>query len=203
MHNNTLMKADPSSAHEMGLTAIVGQRVRQARTTLDWTLDELADRSQVSRRTVVNVEKGSANASIEILLRLATALGLSLASLVADVENSELIVRKRDNHRTFWRGANGGEAVMVVSTNPPEVVEMWDWTLGPGDTYASSGHTSGTKELIHVVIGELTLTVGQRSVRLNVGDAVWFDGSDGHIYANSSNKKSRFTLTVFEPEVKL
>ena len=64
---------------------VIGGRVREHRTTRGWTLDELADRSGVSRRMLITIEHGEGNPSIATLLRVSGALGGGLPVL-GDVE---------------------------------------------------------------------------------------------------------------------
>src|SRR5215218_3844983 len=61
----------------------IGARVRQHRTAHGWTLDDLADRSGVSRRMLITIEHGEGNPSIATLLRISDALGVGLPVLVA------------------------------------------------------------------------------------------------------------------------
>jgi quercetin dioxygenase-like cupin family protein len=91
--------------------------------------------------------------------------------------------------------------VLVAGTEPPDVVELWDWTLGPGDVHTSEAHAAGTKELIHVLKGTVAVQVADQSVTLKIGDAVAFSGDVEHSYANAQTKSARFSLTVFEPGV--
>jgi len=186
---------------DAGLPTLIGGRVRAARTVRAWTLDDLAGRSGVSRRMVVNVEQGVSNASIATLLRLSTTLGISLASLVDLPEPVALSVRRRDEHHVFWAGGLGGRALLVASTEPPDVVELWDWTLGPRETYVSQEHPGGTRELLHVLTGSVTLTVADQSVVLGAGDAVGFAGDRPHTYANDGKRSARFSLSVYQPGV--
>ena len=53
----------------------IGGRVRQGRAGRGWTLNQLAERSGVSRRMLVSIEQGSANPSIATLLLITDALG--------------------------------------------------------------------------------------------------------------------------------
>jgi len=182
-----------------GLPAVIGRRVRSARTGRGWTLDDLAGRSGVSRRMVVNVEQAVSNASIATLLRLSTALDVSLASLVDAPESSALAVSRKGEHRVLWEGEHGGRGVLLASTAAPNVVELWDWTLGPGDSYVSEEHSAGTRELLHVLAGSVTMTVADESVSLGVGDALRFDGDQPHTYANKGKRTARFALSVYQP----
>jgi quercetin dioxygenase-like cupin family protein len=100
---------------------------------------------------------------------------------------------------TLWSGASGGRGVLVAGTEPPDVVELWDWTLGPGDRHTNESHASGTRELVQVRQGRITVEVGDQSVTLEAGDAAAFHGDLAHSYANTRTRPARFTLVVFEP----
>ena len=180
----------------------IGLRVRASRTDLGWTLDQLAQKSGVSRRMLINVEQGSTNPSIATLLRLSDALGIGLPALVdtADEPGDTVVVRRAGESTAMWSSPTGGRAVMVAGTRPPDVTELWDWRLGPGDTYSSEPHRAGTRELLVVLSGSIDLVVGQSHHRLRTGDSAGFDGGVSHSYANAATTRpARFALTVHEP----
>ena len=178
----------------------VGRRIREVRAERGWTLDELADRSGVSRRMIVNVEAGTSNASLATLLRLASALHVSLSSLVEDsAEVAGPVVTRPDGRTPLWVGRFGGTAVMVASADTPDMLELWDWTLEPGDEYRSPAHRPGTHELIHVLRGRLRLTVGTAVHELRAGDAISIEANEAHAYVCAGRSTTRFSMTVLEP----
>lgn len=182
---------------------LIGGRVRQHRTARGWTLDELADRSGVSRRMVISIEHGEGNPSIATLLRISDALGVGLPVLV-DVERPHAFsTTPAGQAPVLWRGPRGGRAVLVAGTEPPDVVELWDWTLHPGEEHTSEAHTAGTRELLLVLDGEVRLRVGDRTERLAAGDSAAFAGDVPHGYASPADAAgtARFTLSVFQPGV--
>jgi transcriptional regulator with XRE-family HTH domain len=189
---------DESAAN---LASVIGVRVRHERRSRGWTLDQLAEAAGVSRRMVVNVEQGAVNPSVGTLLRLSDALGVGLPALVEPPEPKSVKVTRRGEGATLWSGEGGGRGVLVAGTTPPDVVELWDWTLGPGDRHASEAHAPGTKELVHVQEGSITVEVADQSVTLDAGDAVAFPGDVAHSYANPGTQPARFSLAVFEPGV--
>jgi len=188
---------EPSAA----LAAAIGARVRQERQTRRWTLDQLAAAASVSRRMVVNVEQGGVNPSVGTLLRLSDALGVGLPSLVQPPEPSELRVVRAGQGATLWTSAAGGRGVLVAGTEPPDVVELWDWTMPAGDRYDSEAHAPGTRELLQVLKGSVEITAAGRRAALTTGDAVSFHGDTEHSYANLGRGTLRFSLAVFEPGV--
>ena len=57
--------------------AELGARLRTARNSRGFTLDQLSDRSGYSSRHIANIEKGDVNPSFEVLSNLVKALGVS------------------------------------------------------------------------------------------------------------------------------
>jgi quercetin dioxygenase-like cupin family protein len=152
---------------------------------------------------VINIEQGEGNPSIATLLRLGDALGVGLPVLV-DVERSrDLAVTAAGQAPALWRGPAGGRALLVAGTEPPNVVELWDWTLHPGEAHQTDAHSVGTRELLLVLDGEVDLQVGDRTERLSTGDSAAFAGDVAHGYATPADAvtPARFALTVFEPNV--
>ena len=187
----------------LAVNELIGERVRQHRSARGWTLDELADRSGVSRRMLINIEHGEGNPSIATLLRISDALGVGLPVLV-DVERPRAVtVTAAGQAPVLWRGPHGGHALLVAGTEPPDVVELWDWTLHGGEAHTSEAHSAGTRELLLVLDGQVDLRVGDRTERLEAGDSAAFAGDVAHGYATPADAATpaRFALTVFQPHV--
>lgn len=183
------------------LATAIGARVKHERKARGWTLDQLAEAAAVSRRMVVSVEQGSVNPSVGTLLRLSDALGVGLPALVEPPERSPVTITRAGDGAALWSGEFGGRGVLVAGTTPPDVVELWDWTLGVGDSHVSEAHAGGTRELVHVLDGALVIDVDGQSIDLSIGDAVTFPGDVAHAYVNQGTAPTRFSLTVFEPGV--
>lgn len=184
------------------IARVIGARVRQGRGSRGWTLDQLAERSGVSRRMLVSIEQGSANPSIATLLRVGDALGIGLPALVDMDDQPGLRVTRAGSAPVLWHGTRGGRAVLVAGTEPPDVTELWDWTLGPGESHSSEAHAAGTRELLLVLDGRVELRVGQHAEVLTAGDSASFAGDLAHEYVNADSAQvARFALTVFEPAV--
>ena len=185
------------------LVRTIGERVRHERQDRRWTLDQLAEAAGVSRRMVVNVEQGAVNPSVGTLLRLSDALGVGLPALVEPPAPKQLRVTRHGDGAVLWQGENGGRGILVAGTESPDVLELWDWTLQPGDSHASDAHTEGTRELLQVMTGTLVMEVNGQSVTLTSGDALSFPGDVDHVHTNPGDTPTRFILSVLEPGVGL
>ena len=155
----------------------------------------------MSRRALVNVEQGTANPSVGTLLRISDVLGVGLPALVEPPSRRSVQITRRGEGAVLWRSEAGGRGVLLAGTQPPDVIELWDWTLAPEDHYASDAHTAGTRELLQVQQGTVTIAAGAESVTLKAGDALAFPGDVDHSYTNPHKKVARFVLSVFEPGV--
>lgn len=178
------------------MPSAIGRRVRDARVARGWTLDQLAEGSGVSRRMIVNVESGAANASIATLLRLSTALGIPLAELIDDRPSAPLVVTHSTERVPLWCGEKGGTAELVASS---DMLELWEWHLQPGEAYISESHSAGTRELLHVHSGRLDVDVAGERTTLVAGDGASFGADTPHGYACAGRRPVRFSMTVLEP----
>jgi transcriptional regulator with XRE-family HTH domain len=184
-----------SSVTDQRVSRSLAEAVRRFRTARSWTLDDLAARSGVSRRLVVQIEQGEANPSVGTLLRLAEALDVTLTDLISDQETATLGVRAPSEATELWQGPAGGRALLEVSRGP---LELWSWTLQPGEGHVSDAHHPGALELVKVRRGALVLEVGDESVQIKAGHSAWFDASRQHAYRNAATTPVTFTLVVFD-----
>ena len=126
---------------------------------------------------------------------------IGLQALVAVPQTKPVKVIHGGEAPALWTGNGGGRGVLLAGTAPPDILELWDWTLGPGDRHDSEAHVRGTKEILQVREGTVTVTVGDQSEILEVDDAISFASDVAHSYTNQSTEPARFSLTVFEPGV--
>jgi transcriptional regulator with XRE-family HTH domain len=155
MSRNTTPDLDP-------VTAALARNVRSLRQARGWTLAALAARSGVSKGMVVELEQGRTNPSVATVSRLATALGVGVARLVEIGDEPELRVITVDEAVRLWSGARGGWGAFLVGTQRPATTELWNWMLEPGDAYEGEIHPEGSRELLYVLKGEITLVLDRQ-----------------------------------------
>ena len=180
------------------VSASVSQNLKSFRRQNGLTLDQLSQKSGVSKGMLVEIEKGTANPSIATLCRAATALGVSVADFVGVAVSVPVRIVPPQDASTLWRGPKGGSATLLVGTQGPDEIELWRWTLCPGETFESPGHSPGTLELLNVEAGELTLKLGDSLHLVPAGSSVLARTEDKHAYVNSGKQELRFVMTVAE-----
>ena len=182
----------------------VGHNVRALRQRRRMTIDALAAAAGVSRGTVIQIETARGNPSIGTLCNLAAALRVGVASLVDGDAAPRVVIRRRADAAELWTSAAGSSAVFRIGTDPPDVVELWDWTLRAGDGFDGEAHPIGTQEVLSVLSGQLALRVGDADTKdadtvLDTGDTVLFQAHAPHRYACVGEEPVRFVMVVLQP----
>ncbi|MEV0164839.1 helix-turn-helix domain-containing protein [Nonomuraea fuscirosea] len=179
------------------ITQAIASNVRAQRAHRGLTLDALAARSGVSRGMLVQVEQGRTNPSVSTLTRIASALGVTVARLVEVSDVPVVRVVDKADVVTFDQG--DVRARLLVGADVPMILELWDWRLAPGEHHDGDAHPPGTREMLTVLAGELTLTVYGKSYLIGEDDAVLFTADRPHVYANRGERDLRFVMVVAEP----
>jgi transcriptional regulator with XRE-family HTH domain len=177
----------------------IARNVRRLRSGRGFTLDVLASRAGVSRGMLIQIEQARTNPSVATLVRVADALGVSVAQLVEVSDAPAVRVVRAADAAPLWRASEGSVGTLLIGSDHPPPIELWDWRLEPGDGYDGAAHLPGTCELLYVIAGELTLAVGSEAHTLQAGDAVMFRADREHRYSNGSEAPTRFALVVSMP----
>ncbi len=177
----------------------VARTVRALRGDRGWSLDQLAARSGVSKGVLVALEQARGNPNLGTLTRVADALGAPLTRLVQVEEEPPIQLFPAARHVVLWHGPAGGTGMLLAGSDPRPSVELWRWELRPGERRESEAHTSGTREIITVESGLLSLFVGEGCTKVAAGDAAVFRGDRPHSYVNDGPQDVRFILAVMDP----
>ncbi|MDF5753307.1 XRE family transcriptional regulator [Spongiactinospora sp. TRM90649] len=179
------------------LAAAIANNVRAQRAYRRMTLDELSARSGVSRGMLVQVEQARTNPSVSTLARIGGALGVTVARLVEVADTPVVRVVGASGVVTFKHGE--GAARLLVGTDAPAILELWDWRLATGEHHDGDAHPPGTREMLTVIDGELVLTVLGQEYHLATDEAVLFSADRPHRYAAGGDSGCRFIMVVTEP----
>ena len=177
MGNQTTEDPSPTAEIDQRLAARLA-RLRQDRA---WTLDELAERSGISRATLSRLERGETSPTAALLGRLCTAHATTMSRLLAEVEaDPPLLLRPSD--QPVWVDPATGFRRRSVS--PPArgfLGELVQCELPPGAVIAyDAPPVSGLEHHLWMLGGVLDLSVDTTTYRLEEGDCLRY-----HLFGQS------------------
>lgn len=178
------------------LNDAIGENVRRARQALGYSQEHLAEAADLSKGTVVAIEQQRGNPSVATLCALAEALGVGLASLLEPPTGPLVKHRTAADAVELWRTEAGSCAALLLGTDPPASVELWRWTITPGDAFEGAPHPRGTVESLLVEDGRLVVEVGDVRTEAAPGDAVTFEAHEPHRYAVAGDGPVRFVMWI-------
>jgi transcriptional regulator with XRE-family HTH domain len=181
------------------VTQALARNVKRLRTERGHTLDALAARSGVSRGMVVQIEQARTNPSVGTVVRLADALGVSIARLLDYAEGPVVRLVPADRAVPLWTTPAGSSGTLLAGVEAPGPLELWSWRIEPGEGHGSDPHPPGTVELVRVDDGELTLTVDGHDHTVPAGTTASFDAGLPHSYRNAADRPLLLTMVVSVP----
>ncbi|MBJ3807179.1 helix-turn-helix domain-containing protein [Streptomyces flavofungini] len=193
---------DDGAAPAVGsdVDARLAARLSGLRSERGWSLDELAERSGVSRSTLSRAERGEISPTAAILNRLCGAYGRTTSQLLSEVE-AEPAQLVRAAEQAVWTDAAAGFGRRSVS--PPHAGlrgEVVEGTLAPGaDLAYDRPPLPGLEQHIWVLEGELEVTVGGVPHALATGDCLRFRVWGSTRFRCGGERAVRYALLVVAP----
>jgi len=164
----------------------LGRNIKQLREARGLTQQQMSKASGIPRPTWANLESGSANPTLQVLIKVASALQVSIEELVAPPRASarffpaaSLPVKQR-----------GTVLVRKLLPEPIAGLEIDRMELPPGGSMTGIPHTPGTREYLTCEVGAIELTESGQLWRLEPGDVVVFRGDQKHGYRNPGRVKT-------------
>jgi transcriptional regulator with XRE-family HTH domain len=152
----------------------VRTRLRSLRTTLGLSLEELAERANLSPSTISRVETGKRTISLDILLPLAAALQVDLEALLEVRSHDDVVIRptpSTSGARTTWMLSRPtGSTIAVKMRLEP--------TRGKTEQRVHPGH-----DWFFVTEGRVHLSLGDRDIVVETGEAAEFATMTPHALA--------------------
>lgn len=197
---HTAHHASTRSTESIEVNRVLSSNLSRLRQKRDLTFDALSKVSGVSKGTLVQIEQGVANPSIGTLCRLANVFAVPLSDLVEpDEVLSPMLTTDLQSATDLWQGAAGSSAKLLFGMSQEGVVEFWRWNLKPSHRHASEAHPKGTREIIHVVSGEVAVSAADEHFVIEANQAIQFSADVAHEYENTGQALADFVMVVIEP----
>ena len=171
----------------------IGANIRHQREATGLSLTELARQANLTKGALSKIETGKGSPAISTVLRIAEALGTTLADLFAESECSApyVLTRSGEGQIITRDGSRFGYSYESLGLDMKhKAMEPFLLTIRPGDPQGVFHH--GGQEFIYMLSGQMEITVGEQKLRLRRGDALYFDPSHTHGTRILGKRPARF-----------
>lgn len=162
-------------------------RVKQLRTERGWSLDAFSAACGVSRSMLSQIERGQANPTLAVALKIAQSFGMSLGDLIQSPGATTLIDVIRQNDRRFHYRSDAECEIRTLSPLHLEKdVEFYEVRFKPNGVLRSAAHFKGTREFLTVQKGKIRVHSADDHADLEVGDSASYRADVPHAIENIS-----------------
>ena len=183
------------------LVSILGKHLQQLRKERDLTLEQLAQKSGVSRSMLSQIERGQANPTFGTLWNLSHALGLEMSELVEEIETNHPSDHKIEHvsaeNTPCIRNPHNGCTLRILS--PSSLIEQFEWyelEIRPNGILDSQPHIQGCHEHLTVLSGVASVRCGDKTLHLDTGETARYRADVPHSIACAGNQLLRAILIV-------
>lgn len=173
----------------------IGARIREARQRRGMSLEQVAHETRLSKGFISQVERNLTSVSVASLVNICNAIGLHVGSLFEPAQRH--LIRHDDRPRINFGGENVAEFILTPTSQTQ--IQVIQSHIGPrGGSGEEPYSLNGEAEFVHVVNGELEITVHGDTYLLRTGDSLTFSPRDPHNWRNPSGAET-VVLWVLAP----
>ena len=175
------------------MTVEIGRKIKELRIVKGLTQEELADRSELSKGFISQLERDLTSPSISTLEDILQCLGISVADFFAERQEEQVVFRDEDYFEKI--DIERGETIEWIIPNAQKnAMEPIRLTLAPGgETYPDTPHEG--EEFGYVLKGTVTVRVGKQQHRARAGESFYYRADKTHYLSSEEGAQIIWVTT--------
>jgi transcriptional regulator with XRE-family HTH domain len=174
----------------------IGERIRNLRLASDLTQEELADRADLTKGFISQLERDQTSISVDSLLQILRVLNVKVTDFFRETAVEKVVYDAHERTSLEETGAERFELLVPGGTN--REMEAAIVSLLPGQ------HTDPVKPFQgeafgYILKGTLTLRFGAEKYTARVGDSFYYSGEREHVLENTSRRPVEFIWVTTPP----
>lgn len=166
----------------------IGYKLKTLRVAKGLTQEELADRAELSKGFISQVERDLTSPSIATLVDILQCLGTSLKDFFNDDEEEQIVFKQEDYFEKTDEEL-GNKIEWIIPNAQKNEMEPIRLTLQPeGATYPDLPHEG--EEFGYVLNGSILIHVGNKCYKAKKGESFYFMPSGKHYIEAGKNGAS-------------
>lgn len=171
----------------MSIEEQIGTKIRNLRNQNGLTQEELADRTELTKGFISQLERGLTAPSVSTLLDIVECLGTNLSDFFHEDDDLQIVFRKED---CFEKEDEAGNRIeWLIATAQSRSLEPILVRLQPGQAMAEDKPHEG-EEFGYVLEGAVKLDYGEQSYIVKKGDSFLYPAGKRHKVSSASKRVS-------------
>ena len=160
----------------------IGKKLKGLRIMKNLTQEELADRAELSKGFISQIERNLTSPSISTLMDILQCLGTDLKEFFSDSEDSQIVFRKSDYfEKTDAELKNTIQ--WIIPNAQKNIMEPILLTLEKGgQTYPDNPHEG--EEFGYILSGSVEIHIASQVFKAKVGESFYFQPKYKHYIAS-------------------
>ena len=166
----------------------IGIKIKELRLKAELTQEELADRCELSKGFISQLENDLTSPSISTLEDILCALGTDMREFFAGSKVEEQVVFTRGDY--FEKETDSSLITWLITNSQKNEMEPILITLKAGSPTDEDMPHEG-EEFGYVIAGSVKLVIGDKSYRASEGDSFYFAAAKKHYLVNDGNEAAK------------
>lgn len=174
----------------------IGNKIKDLRIQKNLTQEELADRCELSKGFISQLERDLTSPSIATLIDILQCLGTDLKEFFNDSAEEQITFKESDYFEKIDEELKN-KVEWIIPNAQKNMMEPIRLTLSPGgSTYPDNPHEG--EEFGYVLSGSITLILGKRAIKVKKGESFYFTANTTH-YIKANEKTGAVLIWVSTP----
>ncbi|WP_300665352.1 XRE family transcriptional regulator [Fluviicola sp.] len=178
-----------------------GRKIRTIRIEKKLSIQEVADRSEISKGMLSKIENGRSIPSLQVLLSVIKGLGVDIQAFFTGIylDNDKKYIHVKKQDVTIIekeQGTKGYTYSMAFGSNiGSETIEVVILTIDPGAIRDKV--TTDAYELKYMISGKVKYYLEDDFIELEKGDFLFYNGRIPHVPINEGNEQVEMLVVYF------
>ena len=194
---------DPASGNTVErIVGSIGLKVFSHRKRMGLSLQQLAERSDVSAAAIHKIEQSGMVPTITTLLKIAGALGRPVSYFIEEEvgQDDVAVLTRPDENRPVYTSHKGIELNSVSGPYGRFLLAGARACVEPGADSGRKPMQHPGEELVHVISGMLEFTVSGQPYEVGPGSTLHFRGDQPHTWRNPGSTEARAVWMALRPQ---
>lgn len=175
----------------------IGEKIRRLRTTKEMTQEELANRCELTKGFISQLERDLTSPSIATLIDIMECLGTNLKDFFNEVEE-EKIVFKKDDFFIQEDQELKNTVTWIVPSSQKNEMEPILLELKPGGSSQVDNPHEG-EEFGYVLAGMVHIHVGKKKFKVKKGECFYYKTNSTHFIVNDGKVDAKILWVSTPP----